>query len=179
MVHSPKFAAKFRELRKLIKDLSRFKGLRPIINVIQNLYLILRFIQDYRETNKYLLGQWGYGNKNYIPLESFHEICFPETKGMFVYNPTLLLDKGNLRFFVRVTNQSNIPNVNIFGQLKKRGARSGAVNGIAEFALDNNHNVINYREIIELSKVPNFEDPKAFSYRRNGITGRQAGVIWR
>jgi copper oxidase (laccase) domain-containing protein len=24
-----------------------------------------------------------------------------------------------------------------------------------------------------------FEDPKAFSYRRNGITGRQAGVIWR
>lgn len=23
-----------------------------------------------------------------------------------------------------------------------------------------------------------FEDPKSFSYRRNGITGRQAGVIW-
>jgi hypothetical protein len=72
------------------------------------------------------------------------------------------MDKGKLRFFTRITNVSNKPKVNIFGQLQKRGAKSGTLNGIAEFELDDSYQVINYEEIVELTGVPNLEDPKAF-----------------
>ena len=153
----------FKKLRSLTKSLSRFKILNASITFLQNFYLIFRFIRDYRETNKYLRSEWGSLHPVYIPLISCNEINFPKEREWFKYNPTLILDKGKFRFFVRVTNVSNKPEVNVFGRLKKRGALSGTVNGIAEFALDDEFNPINYRMVVEPKSVPNFEDPKAFS----------------
>lgn len=157
-----KFASGFKKLRTQIKSLTRFKALIPLIQTLQNFYLIFRFIRDYRKTSNYLQSEWGSEYTNYIPLKSCHEIIFPHKKNSFSYNPTLCMDKGKLRFFTRITNVSNKPEVNIFGQLKKRGAKSETFNGIAEFELDDCHQVINYVEIVELAGVPNLEDPKAF-----------------
>lgn len=159
---SDRLVSSFKKLRTLIKSLSRFKYLKPLINFLQNFYLVFRYIRDCRETRKYLAGEWGSLHPSYIPLNSCNEINFPENKDLFIYNPTLILDKGKFRFFVRVTNVSNEPEVNIFGRLKKRGALSGTENGIAEFELDGEYKPINSRMVVDLTSVPNFEDPKAF-----------------
>ncbi len=157
-----KFASGFKKIRIQIKSLARFKVLTPVIQTLQNFYLIFRFIRDCRRTRSYLRSAWGSGYTNYIPLESCHEIEFSHRKDVFAYNSTLCMDRGKLRFFTRITNVSNKPEVNIFGQLQKRGAKSGTLNGIAEFELDDSYQVINYEEIVELTGVPNLEDPKAF-----------------
>lgn len=157
-----KFKIEFKKFRIKIKSLARFKALNPLILTLQNFYLIFRFIRDYRKTRSYLLQVWGSGFTNYIPLESSHEIKFTLQKEIFAYNPTLCEDRNRLRFFTRITNVSNLPNSNLFGQLKKRGAKSGTLNGIIEFEFDDSYNVTDFEEIIKLEKVPNFEDPKAF-----------------
>ena len=157
-----KFALGFKKLRTQIKSLTRFKALIPLIQALQNFYLVFRFIRDYRNTSNYLRSEWGSDCTNYIPLESCHEINFSHKQNIFAYNPTLCLDKGKVRFFTRITNVSNKPEVNIFGQLQKRGAKFGTLNGIAEFELDDSYQVIHYDEIVELAGVPNLEDPKAF-----------------
>ncbi len=158
---SDRLASGFKNLRTRTKALSRFKILNLLINSLQSFYLIFRFIRDYRETNRYLRGEWGSVHPAYIPLDSCNEINFPKEE-FFIYNPTLIIDEGKLRFFTRITNVSNSPDVDIFGRLKKRGALSGTVNGIAEFAIDKAYNAINYKVVVEPTSIPNFEDPKAF-----------------
>lgn len=159
---SDHLASGFKSLRTRTKELSRFKILNSLINSLQSFYLIFRFIRDYRETNKYLRGEWGSMHPAYIPLDSCNEISFPEEEDLFIYNPTLIIHEGKLRFFTRITNVSNSPDVDIFGRLKKRGALSGTVNGIAEFAIDEEYNAIDYKVVVEPTSIPNFEDPKAF-----------------
>ena len=162
MILSRLLASRFEKLRKQTKALARFKVLTRSIHALQNCYLIFRFIRDYRETDKYLKTEWGSGNTNFIPIQSCNEIRFSLGKNKFAYNPTVCVDGNELRFFTRITNVSNIPEANIFGSLKKRGALFGTVNGIAELKLDKDYNVIHYEELIEPTGVPNFEDPKAF-----------------
>jgi len=169
MVLTQQFALGFKKIRTQIKSLARFRALVPLIEGSQNFYLIFRFIRDYRKTSNYLLSEWGPAHTNYMPLESCNEINFTLKENVFAYNPTLCVDEGKLRFFTRITNVSNKPEVNIFGQLKKRGAKSGTLNGIAEFGLDNFYQVINYEEIVELKGVPNLEDPKAFKLENDVV----------
>jgi len=162
MIQSQILASRFKKLRKQTKALARFKIFTRLIHTLQNCYLIFRFIRDHRETEKYLRAEWGSENANFIPLQSCNEIKFVLEKNMFAYNPTVCVDRDQLRFFTRITNVSNFPEANIFGSLKKRGARSGTVNGIAEFKLDAHCNVIGFEEVVKPTEVPNFEDPKAF-----------------
>jgi hypothetical protein len=164
MILPEQLASRFKELRKQTKALARFKVLAPIILALQNCYLIFRYIRDYHETDKYLRSEWGSENANFIPIQTCKEIRVSLEKNMFAYNPTVCADGNELRFFTRITNVSNIPEANIFGSLKKRGALFGTVNGIAELKLDEDYNVVNYEEIIKPTGVPNFEDPKAFLF---------------
>lgn len=164
MVQSQTLSSRFKKLRKETKALARFKIFTRLILILQNCYLIFRFIRDYRETKKYLRTEWGSENANCIPLQSCNEIKLVLEKNMYAYNPTVCVDGDNLRFFTRITNVSNFPEANIFGSLKKRGALFGTVNGIAEFKLDADCNVTNFKEIVKPTEVPNFEDPKAFLF---------------
>ncbi len=157
-----KFGQGFKKLRIGIKLLARYRALFPIIRTLQNFYLIFRFFFDCRSTRLYLIREWGSKYPNYIPLESCDEIKFALEPNIFAYNPTVCIDRGQLRFFTRITNVANIPKVNLFGQLQKRGAKSGTLNGIIEFKLDDSYEVKAYNEIVKLERVPNLEDPKAF-----------------
>lgn len=100
---------------------------------------------------------------NTIPLREIHDISLPQNQGNFFYNPTILEVNGKIVGFARSTNISYLPQVDYAGRSIPRVKVSHLLNGIIGFELDKKFNITKIDEVKPLERIPNLEDPKAFS----------------
>ena len=151
----------FKRFRVYLKSLSRFQILSPIVRVVESSYLILK-LQWVSQTNLRALNlTWGRNSLNFIPIKVIHEICIPQPKGTYCYNPTIIATAGRVLGFARTTNVSYMPQVDRLGRSMVRENVSHLLNGIVSFELDSENHLFNIEVLRPLERVPNLEDPKA------------------
>lgn len=138
---------------------SKFKW---VLLKIQLFYLFFRFKYDYFVTNRYLKSCWNSLEDGILPLDNVRELT-PPSSMYFTTNPTILLDeKKEIVYFARISNRALIPKVDFFGRGLRRDEASFTSSGTCSFKVDTQGMLYDYKIVIPPTRVPTFEDPKAF-----------------
>lgn len=153
---------KFKKFRGHFKSLSRFRLLIPIVRLVESSYLVLKLLWVSQANLRTLNMTWGRNSLHFIPIKDVFEICVPQIKGIYCYNPTIISSGERVLGFARTTNISYKPQVDRLGRSVVREKVPYLLNGIVSFELDLENHLTNINELRPLERIPNLEDPKAF-----------------
>jgi hypothetical protein len=156
-------------MKFFIKEWAKRKKINPrytwIISKIELVYLSIRFRYDQIKTNSYLRSKWTTINDGMLPIKNVTELI-PPSLDLFIYNPTVTLDKDNdLFYFARVTNRSYIPKVDFWQRGQKRDSADFSLDGVCSFKVTKNYELSDFQIVIDPTLIPNFQDPKAISFK--------------